>query len=91
MFKIVYVLVFYSMNTPGIAHLQFNTLDECKQTIIDLKEDGKKYGVKINGTCVSMKIPLKKTKCKVINERTHHHYMNGGGYPYPVSLECEEK
>ena len=37
MFKIAYILVFWSMNTGVTAHLQFNTMDECKQTIIDLK------------------------------------------------------
>lgn len=84
MFKIVYVLVFWSMNTGATAHLQFNTMEECKQAIIDIKEDAKNHGSKINGTCITQKIPIKKTKCKVINATVP-------GFIYPTSIECVEE
>lgn len=89
MFKIVFVLFIHSYQ-GGLTTLQFPTLDECnaaKKEITELK--GFKYphlGESISMTCISQRIPLKKTKCKIANN-----YGGSHGNYYPVEVECEEE
>ena len=90
MFKIIFVLFIHSYQ-GGLTTLQFPTLDECnkaKQEISELK--GFKYphlGESISMKCISQRIPLKRTKCKVSNEFSRV----GTGHYYPVSVECVEE
>lgn len=68
--------------------IDFNTLQQCEAAKAQIQKTAE-YG-SIGMTCIEKQVPLKKTKCKVINDRTHHHYMNSN-YPYPVALECVEE
>ena len=90
MFKIIFVLFIHSYQ-GGLTTLQFPTLDECnkaKQEISELK--GFKHshlGESISMKCISQRIPLKRTKCKISNEFSRV----GTGHYYPVSVECVEE
>lgn len=89
MFKIIFVLFIHSYQ-GGLTTLQFPTLDECnkaKQEISELK--GFKHphlGESISMKCISQRIPLKRTKCKISSN-----YTGASGTYYPVSIECEEE
>ena len=89
MFKIIFVLFIHSYQ-GGLTTLQFPTLDECnkaKQEISELKGFHSTHlGESISMKCISQRIPLKRTKCKVSNN-----YEGSSGTYYPVSIECEEE
>ena len=90
MFKIIFVLLIHSYQ-GGLTTLQFPTLDECnkaKQEISEIEGHTNTHlGESISMKCISQRIPLKKTKCKVISNNYAHY---SGNY-YPVSIECEEE
>lgn len=88
MFKIIFVLVINAYH-GGITTIDFTTLQQCEAAKEQIKMTTK-VGSNVGMTCIEKQVPLKKTKCKVINDRTHHHYMNSGE-PYPVALECVEE
>ena len=89
MFKIVFVLFIHSFQ-GGLTILQFPTLDECNAAKKEIKElkgfQHPHLGESISMTCISQRIPLKKTKCKISNN-----FAGSSGTHYPVSLECEEE
>ena len=88
MFKIIFVLVINAYH-GGITTIDFTTLNQCEAAKVQIQATAKR-GSTFGAVCIEKQVLLKKTKCKVINERTHHHYMNSN-YPYPVALECVEE
>lgn len=87
MFKIIFVLVINAYN-GGMTTLDFTTLQQCETA----KEQVKKLG---KGVCIEKQIPLKKTKCKIVNDFSYQNksksiqvFKNLDGYPYPVAFEC---
>lgn len=88
MFKIVFVL-FINAYHGGTTTIDFTTLQQCEAAKTQIQETTRR-GSNLGATCIEKQVPLKKTKCKVINDRTHHHYMSNS-YPYPVALECVEE
>lgn len=88
MIKIIFVLVINAYH-GGMTTIDFTTLQQC-ETAREKVQATTKSGARVGAVCIEKQVPLKKTKCKVINDRTHHHYMNSS-YPYPVALECVEE
>lgn len=95
MFKIIFVLVINAYN-GGMTTIDFTTLQQCETA----KEQVKaviKGGTRIGAVCIERQVPLKKTKCKIVNENYRiprpGTYSGGGAlenFPYPVALECIE-
>ena len=50
-------------------------------------------GLRIGAVCIEKQVPLKKTKCKVINDFSYRNgiYETLNGYPFPTALECVEQ
>ena len=88
MLKIIFVLVI-NANHGGMTTIDFTTLQQCETAKAQIQETTRR-GAYVGMTCIEKQVPLKKTKCKIINEKTHHHYMNSN-YPYPIALECMEE
>ena len=99
MFKIIFILVLNSYHGSINTDLHFKSLAQCeaaKQQI--LKEADTKLNT-IKATCLEMQVPIKKTKCKIINDFSYknhngkgwHNAQNMDYYPYPTSLECVEE
>ena len=93
MFKIIFVLII-NAHHGGLATLDFTTRQQCeaaKEKVVVMK------GSAIGAICIEKQIPLKKTKCKVINDYSYQNSysrVNAGnmnGYPYPIALECVEE
>ena len=66
MFKIIFVLVINAYN-GGMTTIDFTTLQQCEAA----KEQVKaviKGGTRIGAVCIERQVPLKKTKCKIVNE-----------------------
>ena len=95
MFKIIFVLVMNAYH-GGMTTVDFTSRQQCEtakeQVIVSLKGPAS-----ISAVCIEKQIPLKKTKCKVINDFSYQNSytrVNAGnmnGYPYPVALECVEE
>ena len=96
MFKIIFVLVI-NIYHGGLTTIDFTTKQQCETA----KEQVRKTemgGSTIHAVCIEKQVPLKKTKCKIINDfsyqnpnKSHGGYENLNGYPYPVALECVEE
>lgn len=95
MFKVIFVLVINAYN-GGMTTIDFTTLQQCETA----KEQVKaviKGGTRIGAVCIERQVPLKKTKCKIVNDygykngRNWSNASNLDGYPYPVALECVEE
>jgi len=96
MFKILFILVINAYH-GGMATIEFTTLQQCEAAKEIIAKETKK-GSNLGMVCIEKQIPIKKTKCKIINdfsyknENTHNsNAENLTGYPYPVSIECEER
>ena len=91
MFKIIFVLVINAYN-GGMTTIDFTTLQQCetaKEQVI--KMSGKNNGLfSIGAVCIEKQVPIKKTKCKIVNSTDYRNKINGvmEAYPYPVALEC---
>ena len=95
MFKIIFVLVINAYH-GGMTTIDFSTRQQCEtakeQVIVGVKGTGP-----VSAVCIEKQIPLKKTKCKIINDFNYRNKLksnNAGnldGYPYPVALECVEE
>lgn len=94
MFKIIFVLVINAYH-GGMTTIDFTTRQQCETAKEQIKvgEDP----TSVSAVCIEKQIPLKKTKCKVINDFSYQNSytrVNAGnmnGYPYPVALECIEE
>lgn len=96
MFKIIFVLVINAYN-GGMTTLDFTTLQQCETAKEQVKKLGKGVSF-ISAVCIEKQIPLKKTKCKIVNDfsyqnqsKSYKDFKHLDGYPYPVALECIEE
>ena len=95
MFKIIFVLVINAYH-GGMTTIDFSTRQQC-ETAKEQVIVGVKGPAPVNAVCIEKQIPLKKTKCKIINDYSYRNKLksnNAGnldGYPYPVALECVEE
>ena len=91
MFKIIFVLVINAYNS-GMTTIDFTTRQQCETA-----KEQVEVGGSVSAVCIEKQIPLKKTKCKIINDFTYRNTLksnnaaNLDGYPYPVALECVEE
>lgn len=97
MFKIIFVLLINADN-GGMTTIDFTTLQQC-ETAREQVQATTKSGASVGSVCIEKQVPLKKTKCKIINDNSYKNH-NGSGYPssnnldnypYPVALECVEQ
>jgi len=93
MFKIIFVLV-VNVYHGGLTTIDFTTKQQCEIA----KEQVNTTGPNITGAvCIEKQVPLKKTKCKIVNDFSYKNSNNRDraanldGYPYPVALECIEE
>ena len=96
MFKIIFVLLINAYH-GGITTIDFTTLQQCeiaKEQVRMTVRDGSSVGA----VCIEKQVPLKKTKCKIVNDFSYQNpnksyggYKHLNGYPYPVALECVEE
>jgi hypothetical protein len=96
MFKIIFVLIINAYD-GGMTTLDFTTLQQCETAKEQVKKLGKGVSF-ISAVCIEKQIPLKKTKCKIVNDFSYQNksksiqvFKNLDGYPYPVALECVEE
>ena len=95
MFKIIFVLVINAYH-GGMTTIDFATRQQC-ETAKEQVIVGVKGPASVNAVCIEKQIPLKKTKCKIINDSSYqnpHGRINAAnldGYPHPVALECVEE
>lgn len=95
MFKVIFVLVINAYH-GGMATVDFTTRHQC-ETAREQVIVGAKGAASVSAVCIEKQIPLKKTKCKVINDFSYQNSytrVNAGnmnGYPYPIALECVEE
>lgn len=91
MFKIIFVLVINAYH-GGITTIDFTTLQQCEAAKEQIKMTTK-VGSNVGMTCIEKQVPLKKTKCKFVNDFSYRNtiYETFNGYPYPVALECVEE
>ncbi len=93
MFKIIFVLVINAYR-GGMTTIDFTTLQQCETA----REQVANIRTRVSAVCIEKQVPLKKTKCKIVNDfsyqnpnKSHGGYENLNGYPYPVALECVEE
>ena len=91
MFKIIFVLVINAYH-GGMTTIEFTTLQQCETAREQVQATTKK-GSSVGAVCIEKQVPLKKTKCKIINDFSYRNttYETLTGYPYPVALECVEE
>ena len=91
MFKIIFVLVINAYH-GGLTTIDFTTLKECETAKEQVKMTTKS-GSNLNAVCIEKQIPIKKTKCKIVNSTDYRNSINTSmnAYPYPVALECVEE
>lgn len=96
MLKIIFVLVLFDAYHGGMTTIDFTTLQQCETAKEQIKAT-KSDGAYLSAACVEKQIPIKKTKCKIVNDFSYHNShsranaANLDGYPYPVALECVEE
>ena len=97
MFKIIFVLVINAYH-GGMTTIDFTTLQQCETAKEQVKATTK-GGASVGAVCIEKQVPLKKTKCKIINDNSYKNH-NGSGYTrsnnldnytYHVALECVEQ
>lgn len=91
MFKIIFVLVINAYN-GGMTTIDFITLQQCeaaKEQVLATTKNGTRVGA----ICIEKQVPIKKTKCKIVNSTDYRNRINAAmtEYPYPVALECVEE
>lgn len=96
MFKIIFVLVINAYH-GGMTTIDFTTLQQC-ETAKEQVKTTTKGGAQLGAVCIEKQVPIKKTKCKIVNENYRiprpGAYSGGGAlenFPYPVALECVEE
>ena len=91
MFKIIFVLVINAYH-DGMTTIDFTTLQQCETAREQIIETAKGV-IRFSAVCIEKQVPLKKTKCKIINDFSYRNttYETLTGYPYPVALECVEE
>lgn len=95
MFKIIFVLVINAYH-GGMSTIDFTTRQQC-ETAKEQIQTTTKRGSNIGAVCIEKQIPLKKSKCKIINDFSYQNQStrvnasNMNSYPYPVALECVEE
>lgn len=95
MFKVIFVLVINAYH-GGMATVDFTTRHQC-ETAREQVIVGAKGASSVSAVCIEKQVPLKKTKCKIINDFNYRNKIksnnaaNLDGYPYPVALECVEE
>lgn len=96
MIKIIFVLVI-NVYHGGMTTIDFTTLQQCEAAKEQVQATSRS-GARIGAVCIEKQVPLKKTKCKIVNDfsyqnpnKSHGGYENLNGYPYPVALECVEE
>jgi len=98
MFKTVFVM-YISLSTGGInTDLQFKDAASCENARHQIAVTSRPHFSTFT-SCVKMDIPLKKTKCKIINKTDYYNSESNrsyravpmNGYPYPVEMICEEQ
>ena len=91
MFKIIFVLVINAYH-GGMTTIDFTTRQQCETAKEQVKE-GVKVGTRIGAVCIEKQVPIKKTKCKIVNSTDYRNKVNSAmvAYPYPVALECVEE
>ena len=96
MIKIIFVL-FINASHGGMTTIDFTTLQHCEAAKEQIKTTVK-AGAPVSAVCIEKQVPLKKTKCKIVNENYRiprpGTYSGGGAlenFPYPVALECIEE
>ena len=96
MIKAIFVLI---INTyyGGIDTIDFATLQQCETAKSQIARETQ-GGATLKMTCIERQVPLKKTKCKIVNnfdyrnpEGFNSNTHNLDKYPYPVALECIEE
>lgn len=96
MFKVIFVLVI-NVYHGGLTTIDFTTRQQCEaaKTQVKMTQIGNST---IDAVCIEKQVPLKKTKCKIVNENYRiprpGTYSGGGAlenFPYPVALECVEE
>lgn len=94
MIKIIFVLIINAYN-GGMTTIDFTTLQQCETAREQVKNmTGKKDApFSIGAVCIEKQVPVKKTKCKIVNSTDYRNSVNSSmvAYPYPVSLECVEE
>lgn len=90
MFKLIFVLVLNAYH-GGITTIDFTTLQQCETAKELVKET--QFGPSLKAVCIEKQVPIKKTKCKIINDFSYNNQYtrNLKNYPYPVALECVEE
>lgn len=91
MIKIIFVLVINVYN-GGMTTIDFTTLQQCETAKEQVKMTAK-VGAPIGAVCIEKQVPIKKTKCKIVNSTDYRNSVNNSmvAYPYPVALECVEE
>lgn len=97
MFKIIFVLVINAYH-GGTTTIDFTTLQQCEAAKTKIQETTRR-GSNVGMTCIEKQVPLKKTKCKIVNDFSYRNHNSSGypssnnldNYPYPVALECVEQ
>lgn len=98
MFNIIFVLVISGYAGGINTDLHFSTMSQCETAKMQIYSNAAK-GNFAGMTCVEMRVPVKKTKCKVINDFSYQnpHYRSSttvlsmDNYPYPIAFECVEE
>lgn len=91
MFKLIFVLVI-NVYHGGLTTIDFTTRQQCETA----KEQVKMTQIgnsSIGAVCIEKQVPIKKTKCKIVNDYGYRNtsWSHLSGYPYPVALECVEE
>ena len=91
MFKIIFVLVINAYH-GGMTTIEFTTLQQCETAKEQITETAKGV-IRFSSVCIEKQIPIKKTKCKIVNSTDYRNSVNTSmnQYPYPVALECIEE
>ena len=91
MFKIIFVLVINAYH-GGMTTIEFTSLQQC-ETAKEQVQATSRSGARIGAVCIEKQVPLKKTKCKIINDFSYRNgiYETLNGYTYPTALECVEQ
>lgn len=91
MFKIIFVL-FINASHGGMTTIDFTTLQQCETAKEQVKMTAK-VGAPVGAVCIEKQVPIKKNKCKIVNDFSYRNRINASmaEYPYPVALECVEE
>ena len=91
MFKIIFVLVINAYH-GGMTTIDFTTLQQC-ETAKELVKVGARGSASVSAVCIEKQVPIKKTRCKIVNSTDYRNKVNSAmvAYPYPVEVECVEE